>query len=117
MTTYTLASEIYAQELRRLITCSSEVPSVLTEIREVRRQARQERARSREPGFLPPYVSYIPAYGHKERMRAMIDYCRLKPTLDRSVQLAQFVSDSLTCPMRSLCRSRSDSSDFDGLEI
>jgi hypothetical protein len=65
----------------------------MTEVRDIRSSAKLARKEARMPGFVDPIVSYIPAYGAETRIRALLDYCRLRRMASKSDYFADWFAE------------------------
>jgi hypothetical protein len=81
MTTYLPPHIVYQEALARLIEETPTEADCLARIREIRDAARHEREEANAPGWTPPYVSYMPAYGAEETIEAIVDFDRLRNIL------------------------------------
>lgn len=84
MTTYKWGDEIYEERFLRLVAEDTEICEALKLIRRYRKEARRARAEAQSAEFRPSIPGYLPAYGVDSKVRATIDYCRLKAVMQRS---------------------------------
>jgi hypothetical protein len=81
MTTYLPPHLVYQRVLAQLIDESPSEAACLARIGEICDAARREREEASAPGWTPPAVSYIPAYGAEETIEAIKDFDRLRSIL------------------------------------
>lgn len=81
MTSYLPSHFIYQKALAKLIEENPSEAECLARIREIRDAAKREREEASAPGWTPPFVSYMPAYGADETIEAISDFDRMRVIL------------------------------------
>lgn len=81
MTSYLSPDSVYQRTLLKLVEEAPSEAECLMRIRTIREDAKRKLEESQAPGFTPPYVSYMPAYGAKESIEAISDFNQLRSIL------------------------------------